>query len=311
AHVEQQGVWRIDGGMHRVALALAGLVGQLGGTIECGRRVEEIVVRDGRAAGVVATVAGASREREEIAADAVVFNGDVAALIRGRLGLLASAAARPTAPNDRSLSALTWNVVGRADGFPLDRHNVFFGADSRAEFDALFRDGRLPEDPTVYVCAQDRDAAAPADGTALERFLCLVNAPARGDVAPLSSQEIERCRERMTNTLARCGLTIDTTPEHVVTTTPRDFDRLWPGSGGALYGRASHGWAASFRRPGARSRIPGLYFAGGTVHPGPGVPMAALSGRQAAASVIADRTRARRSISTSPAPATPGGMSTP
>ncbi|HSC64593.1 MAG TPA: FAD-dependent oxidoreductase, partial [Caldimonas sp.] len=47
AHVEQQGVWRIDGGMHRVALALAGLVGQLGGTIECGRRVEEIVVRDG------------------------------------------------------------------------------------------------------------------------------------------------------------------------------------------------------------------------------------------------------------------------
>ena len=82
----------------------------------------------------------------------------------------------------------------------------------------------------------------------------------------------------------------------------------------ALYGQASHGWAASFSRPGARSRLPGLYLAGGSVHPGPGLPMAALSGRQAAASVMADRPTAhpssRRSTSPLPPAVTPGGTST-
>jgi 1-hydroxycarotenoid 3,4-desaturase len=309
AHVEQQGVWRVEGGMHRLALALAGLLRQLGGTIEFNRRVDEIVVRDGRAFGVEVADDGAGRET--IDAGAVVFNGDVAALASGHLGLVASGAAPPVAPADRSLSAFTWSVVGRAVGFPLERHNVFFGADYRAEFDAVFGEARLPTDPTVYVCAQDRDEGRRHGDTALERFLCLVNAPPRGDLAPLPALEIERCRERMTRALARCGLTIEAAPNDVTTTTPSDFDRLWPGSGGALYGRASHGWAASFRRPGARSRIPGLYLAGGTVHPGPGVPMAALSGRQAAASVIADRTRARRSIAQSPDPAMPGGMPMP
>ena len=88
-------------------------------------------------------------------------------------------------------------------------------------------------------------------------------------------------------------------------TTPADFARLFPGTGGALYGRATHGWRASFQRPGARTRIPGLYLAGGSTHPGPGVPMAALSGRLAAASVLADLCF----DAPSRAAATPGGTS--
>ncbi|MEL6947697.1 MAG: FAD-dependent oxidoreductase, partial [Pseudomonadota bacterium] len=64
---------------------------------------------------------------------------------------------------------------------------------------------------------------------------------------------------------------------------------LFPGSGGALYGRASHGWMASFARPGAKTAVPGLYLAGGSVHPGPGVPMATLSGMLAAQQILADR----------------------
>ena len=63
---------------------------------------------------------------------------------------------------------------------------------------------------------------------------------------------------------------------------------MFPATGGALYGQASHGWAASFTRPGSRTRLQGLYLAGGSTHPGPGVPMAALSGRLAAASVLQD-----------------------
>jgi 1-hydroxycarotenoid 3,4-desaturase len=73
-----------------------------------------------------------------------------------------------------------------------------------------------------------------------------------------------------------------------VHTAPDGFNALFPASGGALYGRANHGMMASFARPAARSNIKGLYLAGGSVHPGPGIPMATLSGRLAAEQALAD-----------------------
>ena len=60
----------------------------------------------------------------------------------------------------RSLSALTWAVHARCSGFALERHNVFFCDDYRREFDDVLRRRQLPQQGTVYVCAQDRGDAA-------------------------------------------------------------------------------------------------------------------------------------------------------
>jgi 1-hydroxycarotenoid 3,4-desaturase len=306
AHVEASGVWLIDGGMHRLALAVETLGRRCGVRFRYDTPVREILVERGRAAGVTL----ASGER--LAATSVVCNADPAAIGSGAFGPAARRAAAFVPPRRRSLSATVWTARAKASGFPLSRHNVFFSGDYRAEFAALAA-GRLADAPSVYVCAQDRhDDRAPPAGH--ERVQIIVNAPADGDAPHTSSAEMDKCTWRMLDSVSRAGLSLDLAPSTVLTT-PQDFERLFPSTGGALYGPASHGWAAAFRRQGSRTAIPGLYCAGGSTHPGAGVPMAALSGRLAAACLLKDRastswssrTAMRGGTSTRPARTAPTG----
>ena len=301
AHVEASGVWLVEGGMHRLALALEAVGRRAGVRFRYGAAVREILVERGRAAGVTLATG------ERLSATSVVCNADPAALAAGAFGAAARRAGKPMPPHRRSLGALVWTARARTAGFPLSRHNVFFSDDYRAEFDALAA-GRLADRPSVYLCAQDRDGEGDAPAGP-ERVQIIVNAPADGDGAPLSLAEIDTCRRHMLHGVSRAGLSLDLEPQGssgTVLTTPHDFARMFPSTGGALYGPASHGWAASFRRQGSRTAIPGLYCAGGSTHPGAGVPMAALSARLAVACLLKDRASTSRSART----ATPGGTST-
>jgi 1-hydroxycarotenoid 3,4-desaturase len=281
AQVELDGVWSVDGGMHAVARSFAALAEQRGATLRFGTPCERILLQGGRVSGV--RLAGG----EELLADAVVFNGCPQALVDGLLGdeLRRAVPALPVAR--RSLSALTWSARTATAGFPLVRHNVFFDNDYQSEFDDVFRRRELPRAGTVYVCAQDRADAPNLPAGTPERLLCLVNAPADGDRRVFDAQEMDTCEQRSLALLRGCGLQVDLAAQPVQRTTPQDFHRLFPSSGGALYGQATHGWMSSFQRPAANCRVPGLFLAGGGVHPGPGVPMAALSGQRAAATLMA------------------------
>lgn len=299
AHVEARGVFLVEGGMQRLAEALAALAVARGAEIRMGTAVREIRVAGGRVAGIV------TEDGEAIEAATVVANADAGAIAAGILGPDAARAVPGMRPAERSLSAVTMSMRVRAGGFPLSRHNVFFSPDYPAEFSAIFGRGQLPADPTVYVCAQDRDDAGNApDGP--ERLFSIVNAPARGDTRPLTNEEISACETATFRRLERLGLILERQPERIRTTTPNEFERMFPGTGGALYGRASHGWNASFERPTARTRLPGLYLAGGSAHPGAGVPMAALSGWTAAHLISHDTDSSARSRTT----AMSGGTST-
>ena len=143
-----------------------------------------------------------------------------------------------------------------------------------------------------------------------ERLLCLVNAPARGDAGGPSDEEIESCERRTFEYLRRLGLTLDPQSPGRLRHSPRDWAQRFPGTGGALYGQATHGWRASFSRPAVITRLPGLFLAGGSTHPGAGVPMAVLSGLQAAEQVLAQRAGPTSTTPLRPA-VMPGGTSTP
>ena len=284
AHAERAGVWKVRGGMQRLAEALADAAAAAGAVLRYGCHVARVLTDErGRACGVELG------DGERVPADVVVFNGDAAALAGGLLGDEARRAVPARVAPPSSLSALTLSARARARGFPLAYHTVFFGDDYPDEFDSIFARGSMTETPTIYVCAQDRDAEAPA-GDGAERIFCLANA-APGD---MDDATVARCRDRVLATLDRHGLSLEPVDGSLATTAPPDFDALFPATGGALYGQPTHGWHSSFVRPGSRSRLRGLYLAGGSVHPGPGVPMAALSGRLAADSVMADLGLTRR-----------------
>lgn len=294
AHVERDAVWQVAGGLQALRQAMVQAVLAQGVQLRLGCAVSELQP----AADGLCAVHLANGER--LPPQVVVFCGDVAALHTGALGLALQQALAPGGvpahaadPARRSLSAVTWHVQAEASGMALSHHNVFFSDPLhdgyRAEF-ATIAQGGLPAQPTVYLCAQDRPALrtpGPAGPRAPERLMCLVNAPALADRQPLSEEALARCEEQMWARLAQAGLKLrPTTP--ALRRTPADFALRYPATGGALYGGATTGWRSSFQRPGSRTRLPGLYLAGGSVHPGPGLPMAALSGQLAARQVLAD-----------------------
>ncbi len=301
AHVEAKGVWLIEGGMNALANALRKIAESKGARFRFETPVAEVLTDRGAVSGV-RLVSG-----EHIAADRIICNADPAALSSGKFGHDAARAVPPLAPQKRSLSACVWFAHAKTSGFALQHHNVFFSPDYRREFDEI-ASGQVPSNPTVYVCAQDRSAKAHAGGAAndqRERIQIIVNAPANGDTHTYTQQEIERCTEQMRASLTRCGLELEEAMPSSLAT-PQTWAKLFPSTGGALYGRASHGWAASFQRQGPKTKIPGLYCTGGATHPGAGVPMAALSGRLAANTVSSDLASMRRFHRA----AIPGGTST-
>ncbi len=301
AHLEAAGVWLIDGGIHALARALADIASRCGANIRTGVRVAQVLTDNSRVSGVRLTTG------ETISAGTVISNADPAALARGKFGEGPARSIARMPDEKRSLSAMVWYAHARTKGFDLSHHNVFFSPDYASEFRDI-AGGSPPSDPTVYLCAQDRSASETAAALVngrRERIQMIVNAPANGDTHTYTPEEIETCNLAMRRTLRRCGLELeDPMPHHLMT--PQEWESLFPATGGSLYGRASHGWAASFQRQGPRTKIPGLYCAGGGTHPSAGVPMAALSGQLAAKVICADRASTRKFL---PA-ATRGGIST-
>ncbi|MEO1238740.1 MAG: FAD-dependent oxidoreductase, partial [Pseudomonadota bacterium] len=196
---EELGVWRVDGGMHVLADALARLASDRGAEIRLGEKIDRLERQGDKITAAISDMG------HRLRADQIVFAGDPRALEQGLLGGYACKAVPRRSVEPRSLSARVWSFAGRPAGRQLLHHNVFFGEDAQREFGPIAK-GEVPDRATLYVCAEDRGTGRTPPH--LERFEIIENA------APLGGtpEEATACRTRVFQTLARRGLIFDQLP---------------------------------------------------------------------------------------------------
>lgn len=179
-------------------------------------------------------------------------------------------------------------MLGVAKTFPeLAHHNIFFSADYPAEFEAIFKQQRPADDPTIYLAITSKtDPDHAPEGS--ENWFILVNAPALADNFDWQAHK-QVYRDLVLAKLAARGFDVRDHIRSETMLTPLELRDLTGAWRGALYGPSANKKFTAFLRPHNRSSdVRGLYFAGGTTHPGGGVPMVMLSGKVAAEMVIED-----------------------
>lgn len=276
-HVEfGLGAWYPKGGIYGIPKAIDALARKMGVSLRYSEPAEEILIENGRASAV-------RTAKKVLSADAVVANADAVDTYRRLI---------PEKHRKKYTDEKLERIEPSCGGFvvllgverkfdQLSHHNIFFSEDYRAEFEAIFGSLTVPEDPTIYVCATSRtDPSQAPDGC--ENLFVLLNAPYTGVVDWEADKE--RLADKVVGTLEEFGLS--GLGESVVfreIITPSDFEERYRANRGSIYGVSSNGILSAFMRfPNKGKDIERLYFAGGTTHPGGGMPLVLLSGKMAA-----------------------------
>lgn len=285
AHVELTGgVWYPRGGIYRIAQALAKVAQDLGVEIYTDTAVERIQVSNGRVRGVVLSNGNA------VPLSALIANLDVVTVYTRLLPQEDRRfSRRATALQQRDTSCSGFALLLGLEGEhpELTHHNIFFSRDYRREFTEIFDEKIPPTDPTVYVAITSKSDAEHAP-PGHENWFVLVNAPALSPHFDWTTQA-DAYTDRVLNTLAGHGYPIRNTIRTQIRMTPADLAARTGAWRGALYGISSNHALNALRRPHNRAPdVAGLYFAGGTTHPGGGVPMVVLSGKVAAQLALDD-----------------------
>lgn len=269
------GGWYVRGGLYALARAYQKLAQELGVTIRTGQdcAVEQILQQNGRVRGV------RLKNGQEISADCVIANTDVAYTYSH---LLKDARlARKFARLEPSCSGFVLFLGVKKRWEQLAHHNIMFSRDYRQEFRDIFERKVPPLDPTIYICWTGRTEPQNAPPGHSNLFV-LVNAPYLSEAFDWQTQgATRRYRDLIVAQMEQFGL--EGLSENIAVEavmTPLDLAQRYNAERGAIYGLSSNSRFSAFLRPPNRSaRYKGLYFVGGSTHPGGGVPLVTLSAK--------------------------------
>ena len=257
------GVYLPDRGIYSIIEGLVRLAKEVGIEIKHNTLVEQIIVKDGKASGIIA-------EGRQIESDIVVSNMDIYYTYHKLLPN--SKKPLRILDQDKSSSAIGF-YWGIDKEFPeLNIHNMLFSNDQKAEFDSIFNKNELYTDPSIYLCITSKKIKEDAP-KGKENWFVLLTVPNTSH----NNEEniVEKARElaiqkinKMLNTKIQNHIEFE---EHL---SPFRIEKNYHSAFGAVYGNSSNSkWAAFMRHANFSNKINDLYFVGGSVHPGAGIPM--------------------------------------
>jgi len=251
-------------GMIQITEALMELAQEQGVQFHFGEKVQEIIVNN-------KTVTGIVTEKQQFNADFVISNMDVSFTYERLLKNEYQPTKILSQEKSSSVLAFHWGIKKSFD--QLHVHNMIFSDNDKGEFDEVFESKTISDDPSFYLYVSSK--AIPSDAPeGCENWFVLINAPIQNGQD--WDKEIEEKRAfviaKMSNLLNE---DISTLIDAESTLDPRDIENVYSGKQGSIYGNASNNrFSAFYRHPNYSKRIRGLYFAGVSVHPGGGIPLA-------------------------------------
>ena len=270
-----QGVWYVPGGMHKIAEGLVKLAGELGVELNTGKAVTSFVKDNQSQINGVQFADGSLKK-----ADYYVSNMEVIPAYKKLLNEETDFIEKLEKRFEPSSSGLVLHLGVNKEYPQLAHHNFFLSADPANHFDTVFNKHELPEDPTIYLVNVNKtDETQTKPGH--ENIKILPHIPYIQD-KPFTQEDYLQFRERVLIKLEKMGLT--DLRQHIMTEdmwTPDDIEKTYGSHKGSIYGTVSnrkknHG----FKHAKHSEKYDNLYFVGGTVNPGGGMPMVTMSGQQ-------------------------------
>ena len=179
---------------------------------------------------------------------------------------------------ERSSSALIFYWGIKKEFKNLDLHNIFFSKDYKTEFQAIFEDNTISDDPTVYVNITSKDVKGDAPINC-ENWFVMINSP--NDSGQDWDNMIGQVKSNIIKKINKIlKVNIEDFIECEKVYTPKTIESNTQSYMGSLYGSSSNNLMSAFlRHPNFSNKILNLYFCGGSVHPGGGIPLCLLSAK--------------------------------
>ena len=278
---QDQGAWYVPGGMHLLGEGMVKLAKEIGVQFHTGQAIKEVHEEDGMITEAIL------EDGTILTADYYVSNMEVIPFYEQLMQEDENYVSKLKKKFEPASSGMIMHLGVKKQYPQLGHHNFFFAKDQKRQMDRIFHQRKLPDDPVIYLVNVNKtDPSQAPEG--YENIKVLPHIPYIQE-EPFTQQEYDEFAERVLIKLEKMGL--DDLRKNIVTKdiwTPEDIKDTYWSDRGAIYGTVSdRKMNKGFKHPKHSELYDNLYFVGGTVNPGGGMPMVTMSGQQVRDKIVA------------------------